>query len=79
MKSDDNGASCCGVLTRETLLERLNESYWGSNMDIVETAPDDKSLVHTDGYSDLKRDTMLIFEVKLVVPKPVKTVEEWDV
>lgn len=76
---NDNGAGCTGVLTRETLLERLNENYWGSDLRIVENLPDDKYLVNTYGCSDLNHGTMLILEVDLVVPKPVRKVEEWDI
>lgn len=66
---NENGEAGCIKLTKDTLLKRLNENYWGS-LPALEFLPENWK--HDMGGGP---EGLLIIKGKIVVPKAVKTWE----
>jgi len=65
-----DGDTTVEQLTHEELTERLNEHYWGENVNVFKDFPADSD---TNNWGC----KVMIIKGELVHPKPVRTVTEW--
>lgn len=68
----EDGDVTLQTIDRETLLKRLNESYWGN----LPIHPGPEKGEFMDGRS---RACIYIIKGEFVVPQPKRVVTEWDV
>jgi hypothetical protein len=60
-------------MDREEVINRLNENYYGDSSDLL------VSSMPTDSDPDCWGNKLIIIEGKIVHPRQVKTVTEWEV
>lgn len=72
--TSEDGASF-EQLDEDTLIERLNESYWGSDEEVWTPA----KLAKTPHLDLSETSCLIIIRGEVIVPKPEKVVETWSV